>query len=57
MNIGQIIVWIIVDGFAGTLAGRIVTLKKESLGRCRSFERSEPAIKPTKFLQASILLT
>ena len=33
MNIGQIIVWIIVGGFAGTLAGRTVTLKKEGLGR------------------------
>ena len=33
MNIGQIIVWIIVGGFAGTLAGRVVTWKKEGLGR------------------------
>ena len=33
MNIGQIIVWIIVGGFAGTLAGRAVTLKKQGLGR------------------------
>jgi uncharacterized membrane protein YeaQ/YmgE (transglycosylase-associated protein family) len=33
MNLGQIIVWIIVGGFAGTLAGRVVTLKKEGLGR------------------------
>jgi uncharacterized membrane protein YeaQ/YmgE (transglycosylase-associated protein family) len=33
MNIGQIIVWIVVGGFAGTLAGRAVTLKKEGLGR------------------------
>jgi uncharacterized membrane protein YeaQ/YmgE (transglycosylase-associated protein family) len=33
MNIGQIIMWIIVGGFAGTLAGRAVTLKKEGLGR------------------------
>jgi uncharacterized membrane protein YeaQ/YmgE (transglycosylase-associated protein family) len=33
MNIGEIIVWIIVGGFAGTLAGRAVTLKKEGLGR------------------------
>jgi uncharacterized membrane protein YeaQ/YmgE (transglycosylase-associated protein family) len=32
MNIGQIIVWIIVGGFAGTLAGRAVTFKKEGLG-------------------------
>lgn len=33
MNIGELIVWIIVGGFAGTLAGRAVTLKKEGLGR------------------------
>lgn len=33
MNIGQIIVWIIVGGFAGTLAGRAVTFKKAGLGR------------------------
>jgi len=33
MNISQVIVWIIVGGFAGTLAGRAVTLKKEGLGR------------------------
>src|SRR5208337_2489544 len=33
MNVGQIIVWIIVGGFAGTLAGRAVTLKKQGLGR------------------------
>jgi uncharacterized membrane protein YeaQ/YmgE (transglycosylase-associated protein family) len=33
MNIGQIIVWIVVGGFAGTLAGRAVTLKKQGLGR------------------------
>jgi uncharacterized membrane protein YeaQ/YmgE (transglycosylase-associated protein family) len=33
MNIGQIIVWIIVGGFAGRLAGRTVTFKKEGLGR------------------------
>jgi uncharacterized membrane protein YeaQ/YmgE (transglycosylase-associated protein family) len=33
MNIGQILVWIIVGGFAGTLAGRAVTLKKQGLGR------------------------
>jgi uncharacterized membrane protein YeaQ/YmgE (transglycosylase-associated protein family) len=32
MNIGQIILWIIVGGFAGTLAGRVVTLKKKGLG-------------------------
>jgi uncharacterized membrane protein YeaQ/YmgE (transglycosylase-associated protein family) len=33
MSIGQIIVWIIVGGFAGTLAGRVVTMRKEGLGR------------------------
>jgi uncharacterized membrane protein YeaQ/YmgE (transglycosylase-associated protein family) len=33
MNIGQIIVWIIVGGFAGTLAGRAVTWKRQGLGR------------------------
>ena len=33
MSIGQVIVWIIVGGFAGTLAGRIVTFKKAGLGR------------------------
>jgi uncharacterized membrane protein YeaQ/YmgE (transglycosylase-associated protein family) len=33
MQIGQIIVWIVVGGFAGTLAGRAVTLKKEGFGR------------------------
>jgi uncharacterized membrane protein YeaQ/YmgE (transglycosylase-associated protein family) len=37
MSIGQIIVWIIVGGFAGTLAGRVVTLKKEGLGRWTNF--------------------
>ncbi|HYY29651.1 MAG TPA: GlsB/YeaQ/YmgE family stress response membrane protein [Chthoniobacterales bacterium] len=33
MNIGQFIIWIIVGGFAGTFAGRVVTFKKEGLGR------------------------
>lgn len=33
MNIGQIVVWVIVGGFAGTLAGRAVTLKKQGFGR------------------------
>ena len=33
MSLGQIIVWIIVGGFAGTLAGRAVTWKKEGMGR------------------------
>jgi len=37
VSIGQIIVWIIVGGFAGTLAGRVVTLKKEGLGRWINF--------------------
>ena len=37
MSIGQVIVWIIVGGFAGTLAGRVVTLKKEGLGRWINF--------------------
>ena len=31
--LGPILVWLIVGGFAGTLAGRLVTLKKEGLGR------------------------
>lgn len=37
MSIGQIIVWVIVGGFAGTLAGRVVTFKKEGLGRWMNF--------------------
>ncbi len=37
MNIGQIIIWTIVGGFAGTLAGRLVTFKKEGLGRWANF--------------------
>jgi uncharacterized membrane protein YeaQ/YmgE (transglycosylase-associated protein family) len=37
VSIGQVIVWIIVGGFAGTLAGRVVTLKKEGLGRWMNF--------------------
>jgi uncharacterized membrane protein YeaQ/YmgE (transglycosylase-associated protein family) len=37
MSIGQIIVWIIVGGLAGALAGRLVTLKKEGLGRWVNF--------------------
>ena len=37
MSIGQVIVWIIVGGFAGTLAGRVVTWKKEGLGRWMNF--------------------
>jgi uncharacterized membrane protein YeaQ/YmgE (transglycosylase-associated protein family) len=31
--LGLILVWLIVGGFAGTLAGRLVTFKKEGLGR------------------------
>ena len=31
--LGAIIVWLIVGGMAGTLAGRLVTFKKEGLGR------------------------
>jgi uncharacterized membrane protein YeaQ/YmgE (transglycosylase-associated protein family) len=31
--LGPILVWLIVGGFAGTLAGRLVTFKKEGLGR------------------------
>jgi len=31
--LGQIVVWLIVGGLAGTLAGRLVTMKKEGLGR------------------------
>jgi uncharacterized membrane protein YeaQ/YmgE (transglycosylase-associated protein family) len=33
LTIGQFIVWLVVGGVAGTLAGRLVTLKKEGLGR------------------------
>ncbi len=33
LTLSQFIVWLIVGGLAGTLAGRIVTLKKEGLGR------------------------
>jgi uncharacterized membrane protein YeaQ/YmgE (transglycosylase-associated protein family) len=31
--LGPVIVWLIVGGLAGTLAGRLVTFKKEGLGR------------------------
>ena len=37
VSIGQLIVWIIVGGFAGTIAGRIVTWKKEGFGRWTNF--------------------
>jgi uncharacterized membrane protein YeaQ/YmgE (transglycosylase-associated protein family) len=33
MNIGKLIAWLIVGALAGTLAGRLVTLRKEGLGR------------------------
>jgi uncharacterized membrane protein YeaQ/YmgE (transglycosylase-associated protein family) len=33
MTIGKLIVWIIIGALAGTLAGRLVTLSKEGLGR------------------------
>lgn len=32
MSIGELIVWLIVGGLAGTLTGRIVTRSKEGLG-------------------------
>jgi uncharacterized membrane protein YeaQ/YmgE (transglycosylase-associated protein family) len=37
MSIGQIIIWILVGGFAGTLAGRAVTWKQQGLGRWTNF--------------------
>ena len=33
MNIGNIIVWLIVGGLAGTLAGRLVTFRKQGFGK------------------------
>lgn len=33
LTIGQFIVWLIVGGLAGNLTGRLVTFKKEGLGR------------------------
>ncbi len=33
LTLGQFIVWLIIGGVAGNLAGRLVTLKKEGLGR------------------------
>ena len=33
LTVGQFIVWLVIGGLAGTLAGRLVTLKKEGLGR------------------------
>ncbi len=33
LTLGQFIVWLIVGALAGTFAGRLVTFKKEGLGR------------------------
>jgi len=33
LTLGKFIVWLIVGGLAGTLAARVVTFKKEGLGR------------------------
>jgi len=33
LSIGQFIVWLVVGALAGNLAGRLVTLKREGLGR------------------------
>ena len=33
LTIGQFVVWLVVGSLAGTLAGRLVTFKKEGLGR------------------------
>lgn len=33
MNFGELIVWLIVGALAGNLAGKVVTFKKEGLGR------------------------
>lgn len=33
MTLGKIIVWLIVGALAGTLAGRLMTFKKEGFGR------------------------
>lgn len=32
-SIGKFIVWLIIGAFGGTLAGRVVTLRREGLGR------------------------
>ena len=32
LTVGQFIVWLVVGGLAGNLAGRLVTFKKEGLG-------------------------
>ena len=33
LTIGHFVVWLVVGGVAGTLTGRLVTFKKEGLGR------------------------
>jgi uncharacterized membrane protein YeaQ/YmgE (transglycosylase-associated protein family) len=33
LSLGQFIVWLIVGGLAGNLTGRLVTFRKEGLGR------------------------
>jgi uncharacterized membrane protein YeaQ/YmgE (transglycosylase-associated protein family) len=33
LTVGQLIVWLAVGGLAGNLAGRLVTFKREGLGR------------------------
>ena len=33
LTVGQFIVWLVVGGVAGTLAGMLVTFRKEGLGR------------------------
>jgi uncharacterized membrane protein YeaQ/YmgE (transglycosylase-associated protein family) len=33
MTVGQFVVWLVVGALAGNLVGRLVTLKKEGLGR------------------------
>lgn len=33
LTLGQFIVWLIIGGLAGTVAARVVTFKKEGLGR------------------------
>ncbi len=33
LTVGQLIVWLVVGGLAGNLVGRLVTFKREGLGR------------------------
>ena len=33
VSFGQLVVWLIIGAFSGTYAGRVVTLKREGLGR------------------------